>query len=82
MFMSEKTDRVIWQVTDTTGVPILGRTQAKLMNYLSYPEIHPPHGQSPVSKDCKPQSTVYKDCAVYEQSQDCTQSQPDCPGRA
>ena len=21
MYMSEKTDRVIWQVTDTTGVP-------------------------------------------------------------
>ena len=21
------------------------------MNYLSYPEIHPPHGQSPVSQD-------------------------------
>ena len=35
--MSEKTDRVIWQVTDTTGVPILGRAQAKLMNYISYP---------------------------------------------
>ena len=49
--MSEKTDRVIWQVTDTTGVPILGRTQAKLMNCLSYPKIHPPHGQSPVSQD-------------------------------
>ena len=23
-------------------VPILGRTQAKLMNYISYPEIHAP----------------------------------------
>ena len=43
-YISEKTDRVIWQVTDTTGVPILGRTQAKLMNYISYPKIHPPHG--------------------------------------
>ena len=42
MYMSEKTDRVIWQVTDTTGVPILGRTQAKHMNYISYPEIHAP----------------------------------------
>ena len=33
------------------GVPILGRTQAKLMNYISYPEIHAPTSQeqSPVS---------------------------------
>ena len=38
--MSEKTDRVTWQVTDTTGVPILGRAQAKIMNYISYSEIH------------------------------------------
>ena len=30
MYMREKTDRVIWQVTDKMGVPILGRTQAKL----------------------------------------------------
>ena len=53
MYMSEKTDRVIWQVTDTMGAPILGRTQAKLMNYISYPEIHAPpgQGQSPVSAD-------------------------------
>ena len=53
MYMSEKTDRVIWQVTDTRGVPILGRTQAKLMNYISYQEIHAPlgQGQSPVSVD-------------------------------
>ena len=36
---------VIWQITDTMGVPILGRTQAKLMNYISYPEIHAPLGQ-------------------------------------
>ena len=42
MYMSEKTDKVIWQVIDTTGVPILGRVQAKLMNYISYPEIHAP----------------------------------------
>ena len=51
--MSEKTDKVIWQITDTTRVPILGRVQAKLMNYTSYPEIHVPQGQeqSPVSKD-------------------------------
>ena len=52
MYTSEKTDRVIWQVTNMTGVPILGRTQAKLMNYISYPEIHAPKDQeqlSPVS---------------------------------
>ena len=51
MYTSEKTDRVIWQVTNTTRVPILGRTQAKLMNYISYPEIHAPTNQeqSPVS---------------------------------
>ena len=51
MYTSEKTDRVIWQVTKTTGVPILGRTQAKLMNYITYPEIHAPKDQeqSPVS---------------------------------
>ena len=51
MYTSEKTDRVIWQVTDTTGVPILGRAQAKLMNYISYPKIHPPQEQSHVSQD-------------------------------
>ena len=34
-----------------TGVPILVRVQAKLMNYISYPEIHAPKDQehSPVS---------------------------------
>ena len=47
MHTKEKTDRVTWQVTDTTGVPILGRTQVQLMNYFSYLEIHaPPHQQS------------------------------------
>ena len=53
MYTSEKTDKVIWQVTDTTRVPILGRVQAKLMNYISYPEIHAPQGQeqSPVSPE-------------------------------
>ena len=53
MYTSEKTDRVIWQVTKTTGVPILGRTQAKLMNYISYPEICAPKDQeqSPISAD-------------------------------
>ena len=40
MYTSAKTVRVIWKVTNTTGVPILGRTQAKIMNYISYPEIH------------------------------------------
>ena len=49
MHTNEKADRVIWQVTDT---PILGRTQAKLMNYISYPEIHAPQQQqSSVSQD-------------------------------
>ena len=70
------------RLTDTTRVPILGRVQAKLMNYISYPEIHAPQGQeqSPVSKDSlksadyEPQSTVYKDCTVYGQSEDCTQN--------
>ena len=35
------------------GIPVLGRTQAKLMNYISYPEVHAPKGQeqSPVSAD-------------------------------
>ena len=53
MYTSEKTDRVIWQVTNTTGVPILGRNQTKLMNYISYPEIHASKDQeqSPVSED-------------------------------
>ena len=52
MHTSEKADRVIWQVTDTTGIPILGRTQAKLMNYINYPEIHAPQQQqSSVSRD-------------------------------
>ena len=50
MYTSEKTDIVIWQVTDTTGVPTLGRVQAKLMKYISYPEIHAPQKQSPVSQ--------------------------------
>ena len=59
--MSEKIERVIWQVTKTTGVPILGRTQAKIMNYISYPEIHAPleQEQSPVSQDSL-KSTDYR----------------------
>ena len=36
---------VTWQVTNTTGVPVLGRVQAKLMNYISYPEIHAPENK-------------------------------------
>ena len=52
MHTSEKADRVIWQVTDTMGIPILGRTQAKLMNYVNYPEIHAPQQQqSSVSRE-------------------------------
>ena len=52
MHTSEKTERVTWQVTNTTGVPVLGRTQAKCMNYVSYPEIHAPVSQnSPKSTD-------------------------------
>ena len=51
MYTSEKTDRVTWQMTNMTGVPILGRVQAKLMNYISYLEIHAPKNQEhePVS---------------------------------
>ena len=51
--MSEKTDKVIWQVTDTTEVPTLGTVQTKLMKYISYSEIHAPQEQeqSPVSQD-------------------------------
>ena len=52
MHTNEKADRVIWQVTDTLGFPVLGRTQAKLMNYISYLEIHaPPQQQPSVSQD-------------------------------
>ena len=51
MYMSEQTDRVTWQVTDTTGVPMLGRVQAKHMNYISFPEIHSPTEQSLVPQD-------------------------------
>ena len=53
MCTSENTDRVTWQVMNTTEVPILGRVQVKLMNYISYPEIHTPKNQEhqPVSAD-------------------------------
>ena len=50
MHTKEKTDRVTWQVTDTMGVPILGRSRAKHMNYINYPEIHAPQKQPPVSQ--------------------------------
>ena len=50
MHTKEKTDRVTWQVIDTTGVPILGRSQAKHMNYINYLEIHAPQQQPPVSQ--------------------------------
>ena len=43
--------KVIWQVTDTMGVPILGRAQAKLMSYTSCLEIHPPQEHSLVLQD-------------------------------
>ena len=46
MHTSEKTDRVTWQKMNTNGVPILGSTQAKHMNYVSYPEIHAPVSQN------------------------------------
>ena len=96
MYTSEKTDRVIWQVTNTMGVPILGRTQAKLMNYISYPEIHAHKSQeqSPVSADSL-KSTDYayslettnsslqsEKTAQSGQSQDYTHNGPDCPRRA
>ena len=52
MHTNEKADRVIWQFTDTMAVPILSRTQEKLMNCISYPEIHAPQQQqSSVSQD-------------------------------
>ena len=83
MYMSEKTDRVIWQVTKMTGVPILGRIQAKLMKLYQSPRdtctsrtrtVSSLTGQSsvyrlhPQSKDFKPQSTVCRDCTVYGKS--------------
>ena len=46
MHTSEKTDRVTWQVTNTTGVPILGKSQAKHMNYVRYLVIHAPASQN------------------------------------
>ena len=92
--MSEKTDRVIWQVTDTTGVSILGRAKAKLMNYISYLKKHPPKEQSPVSQDSL-KSTDYVhslkttnyslQSTKTAQSMDSLKTTPKtdhCPGRA
>ena len=89
--MSKKTDRVIWQVTDTTGVPILGRVQAKLINYISSLKIHPHQEQSPVSQDSL-KSTDYVHSlkttnhslqstkTTQYKTQDYTQNQPEYPG--
>ena len=86
MYTSEKTDRVTWQVMNTAGVPILGRVQVKVMNYISYPEIHASKNQEhqPVSADSL-KSTDYihsletmanslqsKKTIDYRQSQDYT----------
>ena len=68
MYMSEKTDKVIWQVTDTMGVPILGRAQAKLMNYVSYPKIHPPQEQSLVSQDSLKSTDYFHSLKTTSQS--------------
>ena len=91
MYTSEKTDGVTWQVTHPTGFPILGRTQVKHMNYISYPEIHAPQKPSPVSQDSV-KSTDYinsletMQCSVQSkraaQSTDSLQSTPSwltCP---
>ena len=58
MHTKGKTDRVTWQVTYITRVPILGRSQAKHMNYINYLEIHAPQQQPPVSQS-SPKSTGY-----------------------
>ena len=49
--MSEKTDSYLASYRYNRGSIILGRAQAKLMNYISYPKIHPTQEQSPVSQD-------------------------------
>ena len=66
MHTNKKTDRAIWQVTDTTGVPILGRTQAKLMNYISYPEIHAPQQQ----QSSVPQDSIKSTCPKFDRKFD------------
>ena len=68
MYTSEKTDKAIWQATNTMGFPKLGRTQAKLMNYISYPEVHAPKSQeqSLVLADSL-KSTDYEQCRDYKQ---------------
>ena len=59
MYKSEKADEVIWQVRDTTRVPILDRVQAKLMKFISYPEIHAPQGQEQSQKIVSNLQTTY-----------------------
>ena len=50
------------------GIPILGRTQVKPMNYISYPEIHAPQQQqSSVSQDSI-KSTVPKFDRKFDRS--------------
>ena len=63
MYTSEKTDSYLASYRHNGSSKILGRTQAKLMNYISYPEIHAPlgQGQSPVSTDSL-KSTDYVHC--------------------
>ena len=43
-------NKTIIIIIDTTAVPILGRSQAKHMNYINYLEIHAPQQQPPVSQ--------------------------------
>ena len=68
MHTNENADRVIWQVTDTSGFPILGRTQVKLMNYISYPEIHAPQQQQPSISQDSIKSTDPKFGQKFDQS--------------
>ena len=76
-----------------TGVSILGRTQAKIMNYISYPEVHAlqEQEQSPVSQDSlKSTDCIHSlkpmQCSLQSkktaQFTDYPQSQLDCTGRA
>ena len=66
MCTSEKTDRVIWQITDTMGVPIL----------VSYPEIHAPlgQGQSPVSADSLKSTDYVHSLETANNSLHCTKT--------
>ena len=78
MYTKEKADRVTWQVTDTTGVLILGKSQAKCMNYISYPEIHAPQEQPPVSQNSL-KSTDY--IHSLETTQHSSQTNPNLTGQ-